>query len=149
MNRELAGNARILSLLQPFGLLIIGSLRISDRDSVPDLADSLPARQMVLVGNAGNGTDAGNALDPSIFGTVTAAFEIGKYEVTNDEYTAFLNAVAATDPNGIYDPNMATNPINGIVRAGVSGSYEYYARRAKGKKPVGFVNWFVIAIRPR
>ena len=39
----------------------------------------------------------GNAADSTGYGAVTYAYQIGKYEVTNAQYPAFLNAV---DPDG-------------------------------------------------
>lgn len=48
---------------------------------------------LVPVGNPGNATDPATG-----FGRVAKAFQIGKYEVTLGEYTAYLNAVAADDP---------------------------------------------------
>ena len=33
-------------------------------------------------------------------------YQIAKYEVTNAQYAEFLNAVADTDPYGLYNPNM-------------------------------------------
>jgi hypothetical protein len=51
--------------------------------------------------------DAGNAPDSTGFGAVSYEYEIGTYEVTNSQYTAFLNAVAATDTHGLYDSRMA------------------------------------------
>jgi hypothetical protein len=57
----------------------------------------------VLVG------DAGNSADSTGFGAVSYEYQIGKYEVTLAEYTAFLNAVAATDTYNLYMPNMATD----------------------------------------
>ena len=51
------------------------------------------------------------------FGAVGYAYSIGKYEVTVGQYTAFLNAVAATDTYGLYDSQMATDlNIAGIAR---------------------------------
>ena len=43
--------------------------------------------------------DAGNTADDTGYGAVADAFRLGKYEVTIQQYTDFLNAVAATDPN--------------------------------------------------
>lgn len=48
---------------------------------------------LVPVGNAGNANDAGG----SGIGAVAYDYQIGKYDVTIGQYTAFLNAVAATD----------------------------------------------------
>ena len=41
--------------------------------------------------------DAGNAADTSGYGAVADAFLIMTYEFTNQQYTDFLNSVAATD----------------------------------------------------
>jgi hypothetical protein len=45
-----------------------------------------------------------NANDGTGYGKVDYDYRIGTYEVTNTEYTAFLNAVDAggSNPNGIY-----------------------------------------------
>jgi len=61
----------------------------------------------VTVGNAGNagelsGEGAGGYGLDAIVGGVDYVYQIGKYEVTNAQYTAFLNAVAKTDTYGLY-----------------------------------------------
>jgi formylglycine-generating enzyme required for sulfatase activity len=67
----------------------------------------------------------GNAADPTTgYGAVNYAYSIGKHEVTNAQYAAFLNAVAATDTQGLYNSNMA-GPYGGITRSGSAGSYTY------------------------
>ena len=51
--------------------------------------------------------DPGNACDTQpqgCMGTVAAEYRIAKYEVSNAEYAAFLNAVAATDTHALYTP---------------------------------------------
>src|ERR1041385_5276665 len=87
--------------------------------------------------------DLGNAADPTTGqGSVNYDYDIGKYEITLDQYCAFLNAVAATDTYGLYDPNIANyNPIAGIARNGVSGAYTYSVIGG-GNRPVTFINWF-------
>ena len=45
----------------------------------------------VPVGNVANATDTTG------YGSVPYMYDIGKYEVTAGQYTAFLNAVAKTD----------------------------------------------------
>jgi sulfatase modifying factor 1 len=90
----------------------------------------------VLVG------DAGNAADSTGYGAVSYEYRIGKYEVTLNEYTAFLNAVAATDSFNLYNTNMASDlNIAGISRSGSSGSYSYSVI-GSGNRPVTYVNWF-------
>ena len=87
--------------------------------------------------------DPGNPNDPSTgYGAVGYEYGIGKYEVTLNQYTAFLNAVAATDTYNLYNPGMATDGyIAGIARSGVSGSYSY-AVIGDGNRPVTYVSWF-------
>jgi formylglycine-generating enzyme required for sulfatase activity/Leucine-rich repeat (LRR) protein len=94
---------------------------------------SLPG--MVLVG------DAGNAADSDGYGSVAEEYRIGRYEVTNDEYTAFLNAVASVDTYSLYSDGMSGTR-GGIIRSGVSGSYSYSVKPNYGNKPVNWVSWF-------
>src|SRR5262245_5320350 len=56
---------------------------------------------------------------PPTLGRVIYSYEISKYEITNDQYAEFLNAVAATDTNALYNTSMASAP-GGIIRAGSS-----------------------------
>src|SRR5262245_31718927 len=76
----------------------------------------------VSVGNANN---AGDVQSNGIFGRVTSDYRIATTEVTNTQYVAFLNAVAASDPVGLYNTSMGFNSRGGIVRSGSSGSYTY------------------------
>jgi formylglycine-generating enzyme len=91
----------------------------------------------VPVGDAGNVADFAN----SSRGNVNYAYNIGKFEVTIGQYTSFLNAVAANDVHGLYNPSMAnTFPTIGIARNGISGSYAYNAI-GNDNVPVFFVSW--------
>src|SRR6478736_3788482 len=69
--------------------------------------------------------DVGNPNDPAtgnLYGGVNYTFRMGKYEVTVGQYTAFLNAVASTDPYNLYSPNMASDlNIAGISRSCAPG----------------------------
>jgi len=89
------------------------------------------------VGNAGNAADPTNG-----FGAVGYDYRIGTYEVTNAQYASFLNSVAASDPNGLYNTNMGSNARGGITRSGSDGSFTYSVRENMGDKPVNFVSWF-------
>ncbi len=86
--------------------------------------------------------DIGNPSDPTTgYGAVDYGYSIGKYEVTLDQYTAFLNAVGATDTHHLYHGEMASNPnIAGIARSGVAGSYTYSVV-GSGARPVAYVGW--------
>ena len=82
---------------------------------------------------------AGNAADTTGFGAVSYAYQIGKYEVTNAQYGAFLNAAAKTDSYGLYNSSMSSY---GITQSGSAGSYTYSVTTALANRPVVFVSWF-------
>jgi formylglycine-generating enzyme required for sulfatase activity len=88
--------------------------------------------------------DLGNPNDPAtgnLYGGVNYPYRIGKYEVTSAQYVAFLNAVAATDTYGLYDPsNMSGSNGPGIIRNGASGNYTYTLAGA-ANHPVNYVTW--------
>jgi sulfatase modifying factor 1 len=93
---------------------------------------------MVTVGNAGNANDTGGTGN----GSVAYDYQIGKYDVTIGQYTAFLNAVAATDTNSLYNPSMGTHlNIAGISQTGGSGSYTYSVL-GSANRPITYVSWF-------
>ncbi len=94
----------------------------------------------VPVGNAGNAPDTGG------WGAVDYDYRIGTTEVTNAQYVAFLNAVAATDTYGLYSTSMGSSTVGGITRTGTSGSYTYSVKADAGAytyadKPVVWVSW--------
>ena len=86
--------------------------------------------------------DAGNANDSStgnLYGGVSYAYHIGTYEVTNNQYAAFLNNTASTDTHSLYNTSMS---IHGITRSGSSGSYSYTVNVGFGDKPVNYVSFW-------
>src|SRR5688572_16126054 len=93
------------------------------------------------------GDHLGNACEPQFpsrcYGTVGYAYSIATYEVTNAQYTDFLNAKAASDPLALYNGNMGVvaSEAYGIVRSGVSGSYTYTAVAGRENKPVTLVTF--------
>jgi len=88
------------------------------------LAITIPT---VPIGNPGNAADTRyiDSSHPSGVGAVAQSFNIGTTEVTNAQYVALLNAVAASDPYKLYSTSMATDVHGGIVRNRASGSYTY------------------------
>jgi formylglycine-generating enzyme required for sulfatase activity len=91
----------------------------------------------VPVGNAGNPADTTTGL-----GAVGYDYDIGTYDVTLTQYTAFLNSVASTDTYGLYNPSMASDlQVAGISRSGSPGSYTY-AVIGDGQRPVTYVSWY-------
>jgi len=106
---------------------------------------SVPARaqvtiDMVTVGDPGNTADTTG--DPNPAGAVADSFQIMKFEFTNQQYTDFLNSVAATDTYSLYNTRMGSNARGGITQSGASGSYTYAIRTNMGDKPVNYVSWF-------
>jgi len=82
----------------------------------------------VTVGNPGNAGDTQiMTIDGTTgYGVVGASYSIGKYEVTAGQYTEFLNAVAKSDPYGLYSENMDSDAFGcQITRNGSDGSYTY------------------------
>ena len=106
--------------------------------------------EWVAVGEAGNAGDVRFA-DPQVpsFGGVGYTYDIGRYEVTAGQYVEFLNAVAATDTYGLYNPQMNSSEFGcQITQHGSSGSYTYdFAGRPSGteadwsNRPVNYVSW--------
>jgi formylglycine-generating enzyme len=86
----------------------------------------------------------GNAPDTTGFGEVDYAYNIGEYDVTSSQYTAFLNAVASTDTYGVYNSAMAaaTSGNPGIIQSGSSGSYTYSVAAGRGNYPVTDVTFW-------
>ncbi len=93
--------------------------------------------ELVPVGNPGNENDPGTG-----YGSVAEPYMIGKYEVTAEQYTEFLNAVAVTDMYGLYDTNMWSSDSGcKIEQDGSSGSYSYSVDGDRASRPVNYVSW--------
>jgi len=131
----------ILIIATIIGVSIAGyiSKQSTAADSYPMAASGVKAVAISLV----KVRDAGNAGDHpgSDFrrGAVSYEYYIGKYEVTNDQYTKFLNAVAASDLKYLYNEKMGSDPRGGIIRNEQSGKYTYSTKKNMGDKPVVFV----------
>lgn len=87
----------------------------------------------------------GNVPDSSGLGAVTVPFRMGVTEVTNPEWVAMLNAVAAADPNGLFDDGMTDSDRGGILRSGSPGSYTYSLKPDFSDKPVNWISWYDVA----
>ncbi|MFM8892867.1 MAG: cadherin domain-containing protein, partial [Planctomycetia bacterium] len=92
-------------------------------EQFPITVTDIVEMQFVTVGNVGNSPDPATG---SLYGAVNYQYGIGAYEVTIGQYTAFLNAVAQSDPYSLYSTSMASDlNIAGIARSGTAGSYTY------------------------
>jgi sulfatase modifying factor 1 len=94
-------------------------------------------------------SDTNNAADPTVmatdatsgYGSVGYIYSIGATDVTLAQYAAFLNAVAQTDPYGLYNPNLASDDhVEGIAQGGTFGAYTYSVI-GNGQDPVTYVSW--------
>ena len=103
----------------------------------------LPSTRAAVVVETALVGDPGNPNSSNGFGAVTNNYWIGKYEVTLNQYSEFLNAVGSTDPSGLlWTVGMETEPaIAGIRRLGADGSYTY-AVSGDGNRPVAQASWF-------
>jgi len=86
-------------------------------------------------------TNAGNAPDFNGKGAVPYDFRIGKYEINNLQYAAFLNAVATDDPHSLYSSNMTIEAHGGIIRTGSRGDYAYTVKPGMEHQPVVWVDY--------
>ena len=97
---------------------------------------------------AGGAADAAIVYQAQLIGNpgadgVATTYGMGKYNVTISQYTAFLNATAATDTYSLYNPSMGTDlNVAGIARAGSPGSYTYSVIGSSGNHPVTYISWF-------
>jgi hypothetical protein len=94
------------------------------------------------VGNVGIAPDTMVMIDGTTgYGSVAYSFNIGTTEVTNAQYAAFLNAVAQTDTNSLYNPAMAGS-LSGITRSGSPGTYTYATVSGRANNPVNWVSFW-------
>lgn len=96
----------------------------------------------VTVGNPGN---APNPSSP--YGAVAYTFDIMKYEWTNSQYVAFLNAVdpQGLNPYGIFNTDVIGDPRLGITNTGTVNGSRYATKANMGDKPVNYVDWWDVA----
>jgi len=94
--------------------------------------------------------------DPSnvpFSGTVPLAsipynYLMSKYEITNIEYTTFLNAIdpEGLNPNDVYDNRMNDNSLGGISYSNLPiNGLKYSVKPNMGNKPVNYVTCFSAA----
>lgn len=99
----------------------------------------------VVVGNVGNLPDALTGR-----GSVAYTYHITTTEVTNAQYTSFLNAVDPTgsNPHDVYNPDMTNATGFAVVKGGINftptapDGAKYAAKPNYGDKPVNYVSFF-------
>jgi formylglycine-generating enzyme required for sulfatase activity len=102
----------------------------------------------VTIGDAGNASQSAANRTPHPFsggdgyGAVSYSYQISRNETTIAQYAVFLNAVATTDPYGLYNTSMGSDAnIAGIQRSGSDGNY-VYSVIGGGNRPITYVNRF-------
>ena len=78
-------------------------------------------------------------------GGVDYVYSIGTYEVTVAQYAEFLNAVAASDPYGLYSESMGSGGSYSqpcITQSGEDGSYTYTVVSGTESQPIRFVSFY-------
>jgi len=99
----------------------------------------------VPVGNPDNAADT--RYETPGYGAVVYDYNIGKYEVTAGQYTAFLTAAAGVDAHGLYNTDMWSDTDYGckIERHAGSGTsedpYQYRVAGEYANRPVNYVSW--------
>jgi len=133
---------KIPAMLQAFSIFFILA-------PISGNAQPLVALDLVNVDSPGNKPDQRTHL-----GSVKHRFAIGKYEVTINQYIAFLNAVASINNpqkpwlTELYHPEMAAYRNIGalIIRKGSGLSNDPYLYEnplgGDGNRPVPWVSWF-------
>ena len=132
MKKPIVSFPRLPRVVFSVGVAILfGSLVVS--------AHAAPAYDWVTVG------DPGNTADTTTYGAVATSYQIMKYDLTNQQYTNFLNSVDpnGTNPNSVYNTNMGSDGRGGISFTSVAASGSKYAVRSNmGDKPVNYVTWW-------
>jgi formylglycine-generating enzyme len=96
----------------------------------------------LTIGDVGNPNDTNTG---GLLGGVTSAYQISATNVTDAQYTEFLNLVDPTGANALslYNPNMATNTISGGITfsAGAANGFKYAVKVGFDDKPVNYVSF--------
>jgi formylglycine-generating enzyme required for sulfatase activity len=138
-----AAKAATRALTALVALSLTGLLRASDAADI----------DWVTVG------DPENPADATGFGAVPYVFQIAKHEVSNEQYVEFLNAIAKSDPHGLWSESMGAPLLRDLGQGGIQenlpvfaertgspGAYRYACRPGWEKKPVVYVT-FLSAMR--
>jgi sulfatase modifying factor 1 len=116
------------------------------------IALSLPGRaaviQWVTVGDPGNAPDTAVMKQDGTtgYGSVPYTYRIDKYDVTNAQYTEFLNAKDPTgaSPLGLYSGFMGSdgNTAGIAYNAAAPNGSKYTVIAGQANKPLAYVTWF-------
>jgi hypothetical protein len=125
--------------------------RISSLSNISDTANvSNLGLLFRLISNPNNIADTGiiklNGSNDNFInlGVVDNNYRISTYEITNNQYSLYLNSVATGISlplvSGLYDPNMS-GVLGGINQENNGITAEYFVKNNMGDKPVNFVSY--------
>jgi len=93
----------------------------------------------------GDGNDQPVSITKNNLGVVTYPYRINAYEITNSQYSVFLNSIATglSSISGLYKASMNTSDVGGIIRSGDGSTtaYSYHVKNNMENKPVVFVDY--------
>ncbi len=122
----------------------LAAAAVSAQANVFQMPSGQTSLSFVSVGDPNNPPDPATG---SLYGSVSYTYQMGKYDVTMAQYTEFLNAVAKTDPYGLYNSGM-TNGFGyfpfGVSQSGSPGSLSYSVTGSNpqaGNMPMTCVSW--------
>lgn len=76
------------------------------------------------------------------YGAVSYAYNIGAYEITNEEYCLFLNSVArSSDSHALFNNLMQQHFLGGIIRTSDTNGYHYACKPGYAHRPVVCTTW--------
>ncbi len=114
--------------IQAFSL---ANLKFHNQSGLPNLADQI-SMVLVQVGTISLSLQHQPLLQID-------SIKVANHEITNNQYTELLNAAAKSDPNQLYNPNMANV---GIQRSSTNGVHFYTVDSELEHYPVTYVSWF-------
>jgi formylglycine-generating enzyme required for sulfatase activity len=124
---------------------VVAALVCLSMVSVASAAVSIETVPVANTGNTGewSGESYGGYGPDRICGAVDYDYRIGTYEVTAGQYTAFLNAVAATDTYGLYNTNMWSSDYGcKIQRTDTGSGHSYSVAPDWANRPVNYVSFW-------
>jgi len=132
------------------GFFVVVALLVAFTVSPNVHAQMLVNIETVRVGDAGNASDMITFDHGAYFGGgVPDEFRIGKYEVTINQYAAFLNSVASVTSDSHIVNLWATGMTHDLNIAGISRSGSgtlaspySYSVIGSGNRPITYVSWF-------
>ena len=108
---------------------------------VEEYTAPLVSVETVEVGNAGNANDSERAI-----GAVDYVYNIGKYEITNQQYITFMNAVDPLAENifRLFNTGMTIDTINGgiVINLENFDGNKYSVKPGFENKPVSYVSFY-------